>query len=925
MNAFLQQLCDWLSTDRLSKKVLFIRNIAVGNQLLRMAANHGSPAVNVYAMPVRAYINQLLEGELVKRGLQKIDTLTASIALQRIMQEIGGDAFSTMGRVELTTATRMLPQLEELEQNGLTPEDLVRVGQPLLASVWKAYQSWKSENRYMVVTDLASLDPLMEEDVHFAILSNVSLSKMEQEFVSRIPSERLTVIHLSVPEGTETPRNMFGGKVRDPSASVEMIRENVFDRVSCVECQDIGTEIRAAFQRLIENRIPAEDTVFVCPDDSYGMRAEEEGKLLGIPVDSAFGQPVSMSSTALLIRCLLEWYASDYDAEALAPALLSGAMAVHDEEKKLLMSGPEMLRTFRKQGVGWTKERWEHFSWEEHERVAMAAQAVFGWVLFFEAGPRPVREVASVLSNLLWGSMPRSDDNELYLNIVDEMSRIYPGDMTGHDFLEIVQEIADGMRMNSHPTDRPGHVYCCSYENAMYIDRSHFVMLGMSWDVFNRLGSEFPLLHDEEKKQLSPLLRLVSDFAAEKRYAVLELLLNREDAEVVFSRARTGYVGGEEIMAAGIFDDAAAKYKVFDETSGKEVVRVPQVNILGRKALTESDVRMKDGYVLHNAEYEMDDGYPERWQEAFASRIWSPTALETAMACPRKFVLQRQLEVKEEDPAALERFGLRWLDSLSRGKLVHEVLDRYFHDTMPWVESVDEDLLMKLVDDQTEAYRISVPVPVNLTDVSPEIEAIRKIVMQVAGRHAEDSERHTVGTEITFGDDELVELEFGPFTIQLTGRIDRVDRVPDGIEIIDYKTGSPYRFRRDFGDKLQYYLYTLGWEKMHPDQPVVRASYEILDGPGGAERLVVEMTPEVREEMYGRMTGLLQMLYDPESAVLPANLIRTPDGRQKECSPYCPYRDLCAGPIGQYLTDLPPEDTAADDANDAGKGDGTDE
>lgn len=912
MNSFLQELCDWFSSNSLGKKVLFVRNIAVGNQLLRMAANHGSPAVNVSTMPVRTYINQLLEGELVKRGLQKIDTVTASIALQGIMKELAETEFSTMGRVELTTASRMLPQLEELEQNGLTPEDLVRVGQPLLASVWKAYLSWKLGNKYMVVTDLASLDPLVEEDVQFAVLSNVCLSKVEQEFLSRIPASRLTVIHVEAPFDVEPLRNA----AFSASGSAGNL-EGVFDRVSCVECQDIGTEIRAAFQRLIEEKIPAEDTVFVCPDDSYGMRAEEEGKLLDIPADSAFGQPVSMSSTALLIRCLLEWSVSDYDAEALAPALLSGAMAVYDEEKNLLMAGPEMLRTFRNQGVGWTKERWEHFSWEEHDRVAMAAQSVFGWVLFFEAGPRPVREVASVLGNLLWGSMRRSEDNDLYLNIVDEMSRIYPGKMTGREFLEIVQEIANGMRMGGHPTDRPGHVYCCSYENAMYVDRSHFVMLGMSWDVFNRLGSEFPLLHDEEKKQLSPALRLVSDSAAEKRYAVLELLLNRQDAEVVFSRARTGFVGGEEIMAAGIFDDAAAKYKAYDPETGKEKVFVPQVDILGRKALTESDVRMKDGYVPHNAEYDIDDGYLERWQETFASRVWSATALETAMACPRKFVLQRQLQVKEEDPAALERFGLRWLDSLSRGKLVHEVLDRYFHDTMPRVESVDEALLMKLVDDQIEAYRASVPVPVNLTDVSPEIETIRKIVRQVAGRHAADSGRQTVGTEIAFGDDELVELEFGPFTIQLTGRIDRVDRVADGIDIIDYKTGSPYRFRRDFGDKLQYYLYTLAWEKMHPDQPVVRASYDLLDGPGGAESLVIEMTPEVREDLYGRMTGLLQMLYDPDSAVLPANLIQTPDGQQKECSSYCPYCDICAGPIGQYLTDLPPEeDVAADNGED---------
>ncbi len=907
MNAFLQELCDWLDADRLGKKVLFVKNVATGNQLLRMAANHGSPAVNVVAVPVRAYINQLLEGELVKRGLQKIDAVTASIALQRIMRDVGGNAFTTMGKVELTTATRMLPQLEELEANGIWPEDLRRVGQALLADVWETYLSWKKEKDYVLVTQMAEMDPLIE-DARFAVLSNVCLSKMEQEFLSRIPSSRLTVIGLDVPAGVEPPRNTAY------LSSDSDVRAVDLSTVSCVECQDIGTEIRAAFQWLIKEKIPGEDVVFVCPDDSYGMRAEEEGKLLGIPVDSAFGQPVSMSSTAQLIRCLLAWAVSDYDVEVLAPAMVSGAMGVYDDEKKLVGAGPEMLRAFRKEGVGWSKERWEQYCSFDLERVAVLAQAVYEWVRFFEAAPRPVREVAADLTGLLWRTMRRGVDNELYLNIVDEMSRIYPGDMAGKEFLEIVQEIADGMRMNGHPTDRPGYVYCCSYENAMYVDRSHYVMLGMSWDVFNRLGAEFPLLHDEDKKALSPALKLVSDYAAEKRYAVLELLLNRQDASVVFSRARTGYIGGEEIMAAGIFDDAAAvNYKVIDPETGKGKVVVPQMNILGRKALTESDVRMKDGYTPRNADYDIDPGRPELWQEAFEKRVWSATALESAMSCPRKFVLQRQMDVNQEDPAALERYGLKWLASPVRGNLVHEVLDRYFRETMPRVDSVDDRLLSRLVDERVEAYREKVPVPVNLEDISPEVETIRKIVGQVAGRYAGDHGRQTVGTEVDFGDDEPLVLTFGPYSIRLRGRIDRVDRVADGIEIIDYKTGSPYSFRRDYADKLQYYLYSLAWEKMHPEQKVVRASYEMLDGPGGAESLTIEMTEERRAEMYQRMVDLLTLLADPETAVMPATLTQTPDGKPRECSGYCPFHEICAGPIGQYLYYLPPDEAAAED------------
>jgi len=910
MNAFLQELCDWLDADRLGKKVLFVRNMAAGNQLLRMAASHGSPAVNVVAVPVRAYMNELAEGELVRLGLQKIDRVTASIALQRIMREAGGDTFTTMGKVELTTASRVLPQLEELEQNGLVPADLEAVGQPLLARVWDTYLSWKKENGYVLASRLSELD-FEVGDARFAVLSNVCLSRMEKEFLEKIPGERLTVISLCVPAGAEPPANMLGAGMGAP-VPVD------FASVSCVECQDVGTEVRAAFQRLIEERIPGEDTVLVCPDDAYGMRAEEEGNLLGIPVDSAFGRPASMSGTAQMIRCLLEWCVSDYDVEALAPALISGNMGIYDEEKNLVMVGREMLSNFREMAVGWNKDRWEKLCAYETERYAMAVQAVYAWVRYFEAPARPVREAAAELTLLLSASMRRGADNELYLNIVDEMSRVYPGEMTGRDFLEMVQEVADGMRVGAHPTDMPGRVYCCSYENALYVDRTHFILLGMSWDVFNKLGAEFPLLHDAEKKALSeriaPLrLQLVSDGAAEKRYAVLELLLNRKDASVAFSRARSTYVGGEEIMAAGIFDDAAAANYTETDADGEKVVRVPRADILGRKALTESDVRMKDGYRPQAADSGMDEGRPEAWKEAFEERVWSATVLETALACPLKYVLQRQMGVTEEKPAPQERFGQKWLGSMPRGNLVHEVLDRYFSETMPRTDTADTELLEKLVEDRAEEYMYLYPVPVNLKDVTPEISAIRKIVGQVAGKHAADRTRETVGTEVSFGTGEPVTLEFGPFSIRLTGRIDRVDKVPDGYEIIDYKTGNPYYFRRDFEDKLQYYLYTLAWEKLYPDRPVARASYELLDGPGGAESVVVEMTPERREAMYRRMVDLLTILSDADGALLPAMLTQTPDGKARECSDSCPYHGICAGPIGEYLHYLPPEEEAAEE------------
>ena len=385
--------------------------------------------------------------------------------------------------------------------------------------------------------------------------------------------------------------------------------------------------------------------------------------------------------------------------------------------------------------------------------------------------------------------------------------------------------------------------------------------------------------------------------------------MNRPDASVMFSRARSGFVGGEDIMAASIFDDAAAKYAVSDPVSGKTTIQVPQVNILGRKTLTESDVRLKDGYMPRVLEFEIDEGRLELWKEESDNLKWSATRMEKAISCPRKFVLQDLMEINEEDPAALSRFGQKWLDSLSRGNLVHEVLDAYFRQTLPRLEQPDEELLKQLVDEKIDTYKKLVPMPDNLTDVTAEIAAIRKIVSQVAGRHAADTARKTVGTEISFGEDEPVLLSFGPFTIRLRGRIDRVDQVADGYEVIDYKTGNPYYFRRDFADKLQYYLYTLAWEKLHPDQKIVRASYDLLDGPGGAEQVVVEMTDDLRTQMYDRITTLLDLLSRPEDAIIPAYLTQTPDGVARECSEYCIFHDLCYGAIGQMLGDAEVEES----------------
>ena len=112
MRSFLEELCLWLNENRLNRKVLFSKSLTTGNQLLRMAAAHGTPAINVQACPVLAYMSEQARPKLSHRGLQRIDRITASMALRDCMDKFQ-DAFSTLGEVELTTAESVLPLLFE--------------------------------------------------------------------------------------------------------------------------------------------------------------------------------------------------------------------------------------------------------------------------------------------------------------------------------------------------------------------------------------------------------------------------------------------------------------------------------------------------------------------------------------------------------------------------------------------------------------------------------------------------------------------------------------------------------------------------------------------------------------------------------------------------------------------------------------------
>ena len=593
--------------------------------------------------------------------------------------------------------------------------------------------------------------------------------------------------------------------------------------------------------------------------------------------------------------------------EALVPALIANAFSVQNDKGESLVSSRRMLYIFRKYAVGWGADRWEQLADSDKVECALAGQFMCAWVHFFEKGSAPARDVGVALSGLLSLSMKRGKENKLFLRVTDEISRIYPENMTGQEYLERVKEIISGMNVDSGATENPGKVFCCGYPNALYVNRKHFILLGMSWDAFDKLSDEFPLLHDEKKKQLSPLLHLVGDRAAENRCAVKALLANREDAEILFSRAEKNHVGGKEILEASVYLDAARKYK-HKNNQDKWEDDTPQVTILGRKALSISDLFLRSGIAATDWETELDEGREFLWQEAFENRDWSATRLETALSCPRRFTLQVQMGLDTERPGPLSQYGQGWLSSNERGNLIHKILEEYFAQTMPRRGEIDEELLTTLFNRIVAEWEKKVPVPTALqgsTALQTEQGELLEIARNEIMLHVSDPERETVAIEVPFGmDGEEFWVSFGQHAIRMNGRIDRVDKVGDHYEIVDYKTGNPFTFEEKLDRKLQYYLYTLAWEQKHPDQPVALARYDLLDGVGNIAVMQIPMTEDKRQEMYHRVEHILDLLSDPVTAMTTEGMLYPPlNADDDPCDKYCPFRVLCKGRVDIQLSE----------------------
>ncbi|MEX2159219.1 MAG: PD-(D/E)XK nuclease family protein [Dehalococcoidia bacterium] len=185
-----------------------------------------------------------------------------------------------------------------------------------------------------------------------------------------------------------------------------------------------------------------------------------------------------------------------------------------------------------------------------------------------------------------------------------------------------------------------------------------------------------------------------------------------------------------------------------------------------------------------------------------SERVVSPTALQNYATCPFRYFLGHVLYVAETERPE----DTLTISPMERGNLIHNALERFIKDAPQrmspeemWTEEERARLLAignELCDDAEAAGNTGRKLLWRL--------ARARIIRDLAGFLDKDEElRAQYGVvpaevELAFG---MRDAEQGPLTLTIDGhtiafrgRIDRVDRAPDGTRllVLDYKTGTMY-------------------------------------------------------------------------------------------------------------------------------------
>lgn len=482
---------------------------------------------------------------------------------------------------------------------------------------------------------------------------------------------------------------------------------------------------------------------------------------------------------------------------------------------------------------------------------------------------------------------------------------------------------------------RPGHLHVAPLREAGRAGRPWTFVVGLEEGRVFPAVVEDPVLLDAERAAISPALPTSGDRAGESLHAVVSrLAVLGGHVTLSFSchdprQHREAFPSWLMLQALRVLRPGRDwTYQDLDRALGEPASLVPGragaaladdgwwlagLRGVGRRALPAVHAAFPWLAGGERAEAERDSAVFTPWDGLVpeAAAVLDPrrsgqpvaaTVLEGLARCPFRHFLERGLDLRALEEAEPDRD--HWLDPATRGHLLHELYAAILREARdrgrPPDPGRDGPRLRRLAEERLAAHRELMPPPSEAVFDRERREILNDLDLFLQLETGQPG-RTPVGLEVGFGSRategeplarvEPVTVDLGPgLRFRLAGRIDRIDRVGEGLyEVIDYKTGwwRPAEYEGTFrgGRLLQHALYRLAaTELLRPSDPKARVAgsgYALPTVRGRGQRVVKAAEP-------ARLAAVLHDLFEVLAA---GAFVHTPDAAE-DCR-YCEMGPAC--------------------------------
>ena len=399
-----------------------------------------------------------------------------------------------------------------------------------------------------------------------------------------------------------------------------------------------------------------------------------------------------------------------------------------------------------------------------------------------------------------------------------------------------------------------GHLYLTDFAHGGATGRPYTFVVGMDSGRFPGSTMEDPLLLDRERWRLGRgELPLSRDRTAEARFNFAQLFARlRGTLTLSYSRwdpaeARELAPAPELLQALRLREgDRTLNFEHLEAHLGASESRLPRVELATNvdegdvwlRTLATADGRLLDGLDAVGRAYPrlglgMAAAEGLRWDRAsvhtgflgthtpplsyqeLSGHTFSASGLGSLGACPRRFLFSHVMRARPPDDPEFDAH--RWLNPLERGSLLHSVYQHTLEMAQErGLDPGDEDFLalaLSLVEDEGARRLWHVPTPsqaVHEWEMATLRDDARSFVEMIRS-----DPPPWIALEMPFGmADDPTAIDAGGRPARVRGYIDRLDDHGAELRVVDYKTGTDFRYGGksgiyDGGRRVQHVIYTL--------------------------------------------------------------------------------------------------------------------